>query len=274
MKLNAPHIHDLGHAQRIWSITSPNGDVQALNRIHSWLWQQAQPGDRIVYHGNYLGNPARPDNPDAIDAILMFKRALVETNRMAEGDIVCLKGLREHLLQKLLVLQFADNPMGILQWLLSNGMEGLLNHYGTTGHEGLAACRGGTVTLIRWINHLRQNMHAKTGHSQFYQSLRAAASITCNSGHQANILFVHSGIDPSRALNAQEDAFWWAARDFANVPARFCGYDRIVRGYDPTGGETYVSDHLVSLSGFQNSNEIVQCAEISTVGTVKNIYSF
>jgi len=274
MPLHQSRILDLGSPERVWSIAAPEGNVKGLNQLHSMLWRELRPGDRVIYHGNYLGNPSTTDNPDAIDAIQMFRAAVVDNGILDKNDIICLKGLREHLWQKLLVLHFADNPLEVLHWLLSHGMEGLLNHYGTCGQEGLAACRGGTTTLIRWLNAIRHNMYQKTGHVDFYPSLASAAAVWNENNNHANMLFVHSGIDPKRAIDAQEDAFWWLSKSFHDVPPAFAGFDKIVRGWDPDGGETLLGRHMISLSGRKNWSHIVQCAEISSLGNIKNLYSF
>ena len=201
------YIANIGTPSRIWAISAPEGHVSRLNAIHERIWREFQPGDKIVYHGNYLGNPDTPDNPDVIDAIILFSNALVCENIATHDDIICLKGLREDLWLKLLQLQFAHRPIDVLTWLLQNGMEGVINHYGSTGEEGLSACRSGIIPLIRWTKYLQENMRQRTGHALFYNSLKRAAISQSNEG---NLLFVHSGINPERPLHAQNENFWWS----------------------------------------------------------------
>jgi len=46
------------------------------------------------------------------------------------------------------------------------------------------------------------------------------------------LLFVHAGVDASRPLAAQGDAFWWGGRDILGLTAPFDGFSRVIRGFD------------------------------------------
>ena len=269
-----PHIENLGCPRNIWAVSAPDGDVEALNRIHEVIWRGFKPGDKVIYHGNYLGNPARVDNPDAIDAINLFAHALQNNAAAGPQDIICLKGQREELWLKTLQLQFANKPHDVLEWLLSRGMEGILNHYGSSGEEGFAACRGGIIPLTRWTGYLRQRMYEKSGHAAFYHGLKDAAYTRPSDGGSAPMLFVHSGIDPAKPLESQEDNFWWGGRKLNRLERNYSGFRYIVRGYDPQGQGALISGNIISICGQGNGRAQVNCARITGCGRMQNLYSF
>lgn len=268
------HIEDLGCPETIWAISTIDGDVQALNRVHEVIWREIQPDDKVIYHGNYLGNPARTDNPDAIDAINLFINALTTHNLTSANNIVCLKGQREELWLKTLQLQFAANPHNVLEWLLRQGMEGVLKHYGTSGAEGLAACRGGVIPLTRWTSFLRQKMYEKAGHAKFYQGLKRAALINPLHNENKSMLFVHSGIDPRRPLESQEDNFWWGGHKLNGLNHQYSNFQYIVRGFDPAGQGAFISDHIISLCGRKGGDSQIKCAKINRTGEMEKLHSF
>jgi hypothetical protein len=46
---------ELGRPRRIWAIGAVHGDVHRLAALHDDLGQRFQPGDRLIYLGNYSG---------------------------------------------------------------------------------------------------------------------------------------------------------------------------------------------------------------------------
>ncbi len=266
-----PYIANLGADNAIWAVSSPDGHVQRLNAIHEHIWREFKPGDKVIYLGNYLGNPDTPDNPDVIDSIILFSNALVCENLASHDDIICLRGLREDLWLKLLQLQFANQPQNVLTWLLQNGMEGVINHYGSTGEEGLSACRSGIIPLIRWTKRLAENMRQRTGHNLFYNCLKRAAATSVENN---NLLFVHCGLNPDRPLHAQDENFWWSADKFETIENGYENFNYIVRGYDPLGRGVLQTPATLSLNGDFARNRPVVCAKLSPAGDINSLYSF
>src|SRR5260370_20415797 len=70
-------------------------------------------------------------------------------------------------------------------------------------------------------------MNATPGHTTLFSTLRHAAMT-----QDGRLLFVHAGIDPARALQAQGDAFWWSAADILEFTAPFERFSRVIRGFD------------------------------------------
>ena len=66
-------------------------------------------GDRLVYLGNYLGYA--PHVRETVDELLAFRSAFLALPPYADpNDIVYLRGSQEEIWQKILQLQFAQNP--------------------------------------------------------------------------------------------------------------------------------------------------------------------
>lgn len=227
---------------RIWAIAAIHGQAERLSALHRQLSQKFQPGDQIVYLGNYSGHGRQIRQ--SIDELLLFRRAILAHDGVDCGDIVFLRGAQEEMWQKLLQLQFAPNPQEVLQWMVSQGIEPTIEAYGASVQEAILAARDGTLSLTRWTSQLRQNLRALDGHATLMSVLRHAAFTDSGS-----LLFVHAGIDPQRPLSAQSDSFWWGSSAFAAIDRPYGDYRRIVRGYDRLHGGVTETPFTLSLDG-------------------------
>jgi len=270
--IKTSYLTHLGTPSRVWAISAVHGQTPRLNAIHSAIWPHFKAGDRIVYLGNYLGHPDRDDNPDTIDTIIMFKNALMTQHEISGGDITILRGIHEEMLQKTLQLQFAKQPYDVLTWLLQQGLEGILNHYGATASEGLSACRGGIITLTRWTNDLRAKIRQRTGHEVFYNGLKRAA-FTHNADTDEGVLFVHAGLDTDRPLYTQKDNFWWGGKSFDAMNTPYSPFRRVVRGHDPQHKGLHIDDIKISLDDSVNRQEKLVCAMMDARGDVLDLLS-
>jgi serine/threonine protein phosphatase 1 len=232
----------LRNARRVWAIAAINGAAQRLIRLHDTISDRFQEGDRVVYLGNYVGHG------DAvlatIDELLDFRRRVLGRQRGFTCDVAFLRGAQEEMWQKLLQLQFAPNPGDVLQWMVSAGMEATVRAYGGDLRQGFAATRDGPRTITRWTGALRNVMNATPGHTTLFSALRHAAF-----AEELGVLFVHAGIDSSRPLAAQGDAFWWGRDDILELRSSFEGFRRIVRGIDREQRSFIERDFAVSLNG-------------------------
>src|SRR5207244_1969250 len=78
--------------------------------------------------GNYLGYGASV--AATIDELLDFRcRALARPDAFA-CDVVFLRGAQEEMWQKLLQLQFAQNPGEVLEWMVREGVEATVKAFG------------------------------------------------------------------------------------------------------------------------------------------------
>jgi serine/threonine protein phosphatase 1 len=158
---------------------------------------------------------------------LHFRRAVLSQPGSFACDIAYLRGSQEEMWQKLLQLQFAVSPRDVLQWMLDQGIGPTLAAYDGDPQHGFAACREGPSAITRWTSALRAKLNATAGHNQFLSALRRAAFTD-----DGALLFVHAGLDPTRPLDAQGDAFWWGGRRLLELAEPYGGYRRVIRGFD------------------------------------------
>jgi serine/threonine protein phosphatase 1 len=227
-------------AARVWAIGSVHGAADRLSSIHRQISERFQPGDQIVYLGNYFGRGAEIRR--TIDEILLFRRAVLAEPDVDCGDLVFLRGAQEEMWQKLLQLQFAPNPVEVLSWMNGQGIGATIEAYGATVQDAILAARDGTVSLTSWTSQLRQNFRAYDGHATLMSVLRHAAFTD-----DGDLLFVHAGLDPARPLTAQSDSFWWGG--FSSLESPYDGYRRVVRGFDRRHAGLVETDFTLSLDG-------------------------
>jgi serine/threonine protein phosphatase 1 len=233
---------------RIWAVSSLHGEADRLAALHEQVYAAFEPDDQIVYLGNYSGHGARVR--ETIDELLTFRRAILALSDKADDchNITFLRGAQEEMWQKLLQLQFAPNPVQVLNWMVGQGIEPTIQAYGASVEEAIIASREGTLALTRWTNQLRQNLRAIDGHNALMSALRHAAFT-----EDGGLLFVHAGIDPHRPLSAQSDSFWWGGSGFASMTEAYNGYRRVIRGFDRRRAGLQETPFTVSLdagSGF------------------------
>lgn len=197
--------------------------------LHDAILDRVTPGDRIAYLGNYTG--FGPYARETIDEILTFRRMVLSIPGMQPRDIVYLRGVQEELWQKLLELQYAQNPGHVLRWMIDNGIGPTLASYGLPPKDGLKACAEGVMPLVRWIGKVRETVRRHPGHELFASQQRRAAYTETT--RDTSLLFVHSGLDPERKLEEQDDTFWWASKSFVNITKAYFPFAKVVRGFDP-----------------------------------------
>jgi serine/threonine protein phosphatase 1 len=213
-------------ARRVWAVASVHGEADRLRALHGELAPRFEPGDRLVYLGNYLGRGAAVRA--TIDELLAFRLMLLAQPGAHVCDVAYLRGAQEEMWQKLLQLQFAPNPREVLDWMVKQGIGATLAAYGGHAEQGIAAARDGARALTRWTGELRAAMHAVPGHTRLMSALKRAAFTV-----DGSLLFVHAGIDTERPLTAQSDSFWWASGSFQRIDQPYSGFKMIVRGFDP-----------------------------------------
>jgi serine/threonine protein phosphatase 1 len=227
-------------ARRIWAVAAIHGEAERLSRLHDQIAARFAEGDRIVYLGNYLGHGGAV--VATIDELIDFRSRIMARPRGFMCDVVFLRGAQEEMWQKLLQLQFAQNPSEVLGWMVRNGIEPTLQAYGADLRQGLAASRDGPRTITRWTTGMRNAMNAAPGHTKLYSTLRHAAAT-----QDGQLLFVHAGINPARPLAEQGDAFWWGPSDILDLTAPFDGFRRVIRGFDRDRRGLVQRDYAVSL---------------------------
>ena len=229
----------LREGARVWAVGAIHGDAARLAALHGKMAARLSIGDELVYLGGYLGRGN--SICEAVDELLLFRRALMALPGNEHMEIVYLRGQQEEIWQKLLQLQFAPNPSQVLDWMVNNGAEATIRAYGGSPQEGFGAAREGTLALTKWTSGLRNGMRAHDGHVALMSSLKHAA-------YSDSLLFVHAGIDPHRPLSAQADSFWWGGAEFANLERG--GYEHfaaVVRGCDRRQGGAKLQGRAITL---------------------------
>lgn len=224
---------DLGAPKRIWAISAINGDTARLANLHDALAYDFQPGDRLVYMGNYLG--AGSADGSALDEVIQFRRFLLAMPGLQVEDITYLRGTMEEMWHKLLQIQFCPNPSQVLDWMESFGMGNILAAYGSSIAEARIYLRDRPLGLVKWTNQLRTARRNAAAHEVFASVLKRAAYTREISGAPGPLLFVHAGLDPRLPLSQQNDQFWWGSRHFGKISQDegFAPFARVVRGYNP-----------------------------------------
>ncbi|AIB10490.1 hypothetical protein ABAZ39_00325 [Azospirillum argentinense] len=261
---------DLRNPRRIWAVGSIHAQTDHLHAVHEVIAARFLPGDRLVYLGNMVGWGERV--LETVDALLAFRTWLLSWRGMEADDIVYLRGAQEEMWHKLLQLQFAPDPQQVLDWMTRHGAGATLAAYGGTVEQGMAAARGGTMTLGRWTQGLRQAMHAQPGHENVFNTLRRAAYCTGPEQGQGGVLLVSAGVDIRRPLNHQGDAFWWGAPGFAQMSEPYGGFARVVRGYDPARKGVAVTDRVATLDGNCGLGGHLVCGCLSPSGEILDLF--
>ena len=236
----------LGSPSALWTVASIHGDLERLSSLHDAIAERFEPGQRLLYFGNYLGHSI--EAAEVVDEVLAFRKRLTSLPGVKADDIVYLRGAQEDMWAKLLQLQFYARPLELLLWMLNNGLAHTLQAYGINPHDGIGAAREGVVALTRWTNGIRQVFAEYRGHGDFMRAQRRAASTGLPDG-RFPLLFVNAGIDPARPLEKQDEALCWAGEHFGDMNAPYAPFEKVVRGYDPLRGGVYLNCVTATLDG-------------------------
>lgn len=230
--MTGPTIARLSEGGRIWALGAQRGNDRALQALAGALLQRWQRGDKLVVLGNMLGGDGDPGR--TLDLMLLLRRRLLATNLAC--DVHFLRGAQEEMWHKMLGLQFAMSPLSVLDWMLARGLAATVQAYGGTVEEGRIACRGGATAIARWTVSLREAQTMRAGHAELLNSLTRAALSA-----DGTTLLTAAGVDATRPIDDQADAFWWNGQSDRALDAALArggdagwtGLARLVRGAGP-----------------------------------------
>ncbi|MEM6780905.1 MAG: hypothetical protein AAF569_03490 [Pseudomonadota bacterium] len=248
--------------QRIWAMPSIHGDVDRLTALHDAVLERFEPGDRIVYLGNYTGYGSA--SVETIDEILAFRRVILSHLGVIPDDIVYLRGRQEDMWQRLMQLPFCPNPVDTMLWMLASGLSNTFQSYGICAHEGVIAAREGTMSLTRWTHKVRAAVRKHAGHDIFNTQFKRAAFT--QDEHRFPLLFVNAGIDPHKGLAEQDDALWWSGETFTDMKDPYDPFEKVVRGFDPNHRGVTLNGVTASLDGGCGFGGSLVCAGIERSG--------
>ena len=227
---------------RIWAVGAIHGEAERLAALHAAIEERFQSGDRIVYLGNYLGLGTQV--AATLDELVAFRCALLAVPHMSVCDVAYLRGSQEEMWQKLFQLHLSVEPSSVLQWMLDRGVRQTLAAYGWGADEAHGRVSHGSQEIARWLSELRARMQQYPGHQELLASVRQAAFTD-----DGALLFVNSGLDPSRPLDTQRDAFWWGGDQLAALTQPYADYKRIIRGFDPSQGGVSLDGYVATVDG-------------------------
>jgi serine/threonine protein phosphatase 1 len=228
--------------RRVWAVAAIHGEADRLARVLRGIGAGLEPGDRVVFLGNYLGYG--PDVGGTLDRLLAFRRGFLARPHLFPGDIVFLRGWQEEVWHKLTQLQFSADPRPVFLWMLERGMASSLAAYGFAPSQVETAMREGVMAVTRWTGSLRAAVDARPGHRALFTALRHAARTDDD-----KLLFVHAGYDPGKPLELQSDILWWGGADPMEQNGELSGFFRVVRGFDRHHSGIKRGAFTVSLDG-------------------------
>ncbi|MFC4272451.1 hypothetical protein GQF03_13160 [Sneathiella chungangensis] len=243
----------LSAAKRVWAISSINGEAGALIALHDEISQRWEHGDRLVYLGNYLGRGGAIK--EVLDELLAFRINRLCLPGMIPEDIVFLRGAQEEIWRSLLQIQLAPQPASVLDWMIANDIGATLKAYGDSAEEAKKYIREGILATTKWTNRLREKVRSHPGHSEIFVALRRAAYT-----QGGELLFVHAGLDPNLPVIEQNDSFWWGNRHFKEISSPYCGFRKVIRGYEKLHRGVTVGPYTATIDGgcgFDGSLEAV-----------------
>ncbi len=254
----------LGQPNKVWAISSIHGDVEKLIQMHDALFEHINAGDRVIYLGNYTGYGDY--SRETIDELLMFRRLLLAQPGMKPDDITYLRGTQENMWHKLSQLHFDRNPTDSLLDMMSKGLSATMQSYGLSPHEGIMAAREGMTFLTKWTNEVRRTIRQNAGHDVFMTHNRRAAYTSAQG--RFPLLFVSSGIDASKPLNEQSEAFWSTQTEFEAITAPYDPFDKVIRGFDPQHQGVHLNCVTATLDGGCGFGGSLVAAQMSPEGEI------
>jgi len=261
MAAEADKFSVLVATQRVWAVGAIHGEAERLQAVLLELERRLAPGDKIVFLGNHLGHG--PGILQAQNEMLRMRRTVLARPGMFASDIVFLRGAQEEMWRRLTQLHIAPNPGEVLDWMLGQGMAATLEAYGISPGDGKSACREGALTLAQWTTRIQTAMRTRPGHEQLHTALRRAAYTS-----DGSLLFVAAGVDPQRPISDQGDTFWWGSGNFSNIPPKYAGFNRVVRGFSLSHRGTELDKYAVTLDGGCGFGGTLMSACFSTDGTI------
>jgi serine/threonine protein phosphatase 1 len=221
---NTNHFSEFIKANRIWAIGSLHSSLDSFKSIKKYILSNLEYGDKLIFLGNVIGFGNKSN--EIITEILRLRFKLMAKYKLKSTDIVFLRGAQEEMFSKLLQLHIAPNPIEILDWIFSHGVDQTIISYNFNPDEFRKVATQGTIQINKLTTKLNYEISLNPGHKEFFSNLKHAAYTDTK-----EVLFVNRGVDISRPLSAQNDCFWWGYQNFSQINKPYFSFKRIVRGY-------------------------------------------
>ncbi len=211
-------------ANKIWAVGSIHSNAKSFYSIKKYILSNFERGDKLIFLGNIIGY--RNKSKEIISELLDLRFSLMAKFLLEHQDVVFLRGAQEEMFSKLLQLQIAPNPIEIVDWIFSHGVDQTVISFNLDPNEFRVTASQGTIKINKLTSKLNQEMSKISGNKEFFSNLKHAAY-----SDTKEILFVNRGVDISRPLSAQNDCFWWGYQNFSLIDKPYYSFKRIVRGY-------------------------------------------
>jgi len=221
---NKSKFQEFKNANRIWAIGSLHSSIEAFQSIKNYILSNFSKGDKLIFLGNIIGFGKK--SKEIISEVLSLRVDLMAKFYLSHEDIVFLRGAQEEMFSKLLQLQIAPNPIEILEWIFSHGVDQTVISYDFNPDEFINIASQGTIQINKLTSKLNNQISIIPGHKEFFSNLKHAVY-----SDTKKVLFVNRGVDISRPLSAQYDCFWWGYQNFSLINKPYYTFNRIVRGY-------------------------------------------
>ena len=215
---------ELKDANKIWAIGSLHSSLNSFQSIKKYILSNFESGDKLIFLGNVIGFGNR--SREIITEVLELRFKLMAKYKLKNTDIVFLRGAQEEMFSKLLQLHIAPNPIEILDWIFSHGVDQTIISYNFNPDEFRKIASQGTIQINKLTTKFNNIILSNSGHKEFFSNLKHAAYTDTK-----DVLFVNRGVDISRPLSAQNDCFWWGYQNFSQINKPYFSFKRIVRGY-------------------------------------------
>ena len=237
--------HNLGSFERAWVIGAVNGKAELFQKICKQIIEKSDFKDRLVFTGNLLGRNDNKVNESkkVIDTALKLRSVFMSNKAFDIGDIVFLRGCYEELLDKSRELHMSPNPLELVDWMYSRGLDKILESYNISSSLLHHAARDGASALSRASIEINLAIDNNPGHINYMTSLKRLAYNAENT-----LLFVSAGLARNKSLEEQGDELWWGG-GFTNLDQPYNDLSRLVRGYDPKRQGLASGKSCVTLDG-------------------------
>ena len=242
---NNIRIHNLGSFERVWVIGAVRGKADSFENVCKQIVSKRNILDRLVFTGNLIGNNKNKINESkkVIDIALKLRTIFMSNSSFDVNDIVFLRGCYEELLDKSRELHMSPNPLELVEWMYSKGLDQILESYSISSSLLFHAAREGAVALSKASVEINRSIDNNIGHSKYLSSLKRLAY-----NEEKTLLFVSAGLSKDRPLEAQSDELWWGG-GFSNLDEPYREMSRLIRGFDPNGKGLASGKFGVTLDG-------------------------
>jgi len=228
----------LNGGHRFWAFAPARGELAPFLAALELCQAYWQPGDRAIFLGSQIG--VGKDALAVMDALVRF-RDWVEDR----GHVLWLRGIQEELVERFATLHFAQDPVGVLDWMVAeHGFDHLLSQMGGQVDQVNIAAGQGAAELARHTGALCEQWRAQ-GQTSAYLDGCTRAVVTDPGG----LLFVHGGVDPARTLSQQTDAFWWGHPDFFRLNSPYQGFAKVISALVPAGQQQVAGPGRLAFDG-------------------------